>query len=158
MNRNNNLFRQKTNPLFKLGRQFNEFDKSIEDLLHGFGLSSFKGISENPYIPPINLIEKEGEYTLSMEIPGMTKDDIEITISEDNALVLKGEKTCKEEAKEGEEYYYSEISYGSFRREIPLPQNANTEAIKASYDKGVLSISLPKKEKEKPKVKKIAID
>ena len=95
---------------------------------------------------------KDGRYELQAEIPGVDPaKDVEITVR-DGMMTIKAERSEKKESNSR-----SEFSYGSFTRTVSLPHGADEDAIKASYDKGILSVSVPLKESEKP-VKHIAVD
>jgi len=93
--------------------------------------------------------ETKDEILVKAEIPGVNKDDIDITV-ENNRLTISGEKR-QEEEQEGKDYYRTERSYGSFRRIFTLPAQADTDKVKASYDDGVLTVKIPKTEVAKGK-------
>ncbi len=94
------------------------------------------------FIPHTDIKESEKEITVSAELPGMEAEDIDISIT-GNTLTITGKKKHEKEEK-GERYYRSERSYGSFRRSIPLPDNVQEDKIEATYQQGVLNVSLPK--------------
>ena len=83
------------------------------------------------------------------EVPGMDAKDINISVTGD-VLTIKGEKKSEREEKE-ENYHLVERSYGSFSRSMTLPAAVNLDKIEAKYDKGVLTVTCPKKEEVKPK-------
>lgn len=92
----------------------------------------------------MDMQEKEKEYELSVDIPGMNKNEIKIT-TENNMLIIEGER--KKEIREDNDknkYHFMERHYGSFRRELSIPANANADTICATYENGVLRISIPK--------------
>ncbi len=94
-------------------------------------------------IPAVDIAEKEKSFEISAELPGMDEKNIEIKLSNGN-LVIKGEK--KEETEEKKkDYYLSERHYGSFERIFNLPKGVDADKIEASFSKGVLTISMPKK-------------
>jgi HSP20 family protein len=97
---------------------------------------------EGRLAPAIDVRETEQEYRVSVELPGMTKDDIELTVDQ-GRLHVRGEKR-EEQREEEEDYLRVERSYGSFSRTIPLPSTVEEEDIEASYKDGVLDIHLPK--------------
>jgi len=102
-------------------------------------------------------IYKEGEnYILKSELPGMTKDEIDIAI-QDNLVTLKGSKKEEKEVKEGE-YYHCERRFGSFQRSFELPAPIDKKKVKASYKDGVLEVTLPMEEEAKPRQIKIDIE
>ncbi len=99
--------------------------------------------------PSLDMYEEEHDVVVKAEMPGMTKDDIEITLS-DSTLTLKGEKKKEEEVKE-KDYYRCEREYGSFLRTVELPAEVKTDGVKATFKDGVLEIRLPKSEEAKKK-------
>ncbi|RLC62978.1 MAG: Hsp20/alpha crystallin family protein, partial [Chloroflexi bacterium] len=88
-------------------------------------------------------------YVIKAEIPGVKDKDIDVSV-EGDTLTIKGEKKAESEVKE-ENYHRSERYYGSFFRSIPLPSTGDAEKMEASYEDGVLEVSLPKAAEVKPK-------
>ena len=88
------------------------------------------------------VIESEKSIVVKLEVPGMEKEDCQITI-EGNTLYLSGEKRIERESDEGR-YHIMERAYGNFQRAIPLPQNVDGDKAEASYKNGVLTVRLPK--------------
>ena len=111
--------------------------------------SSGLGFSEFERVPAMDVRETDEEVVVTAELPGLEAEELEVTL-EKNMLVLKGEKKLEHEEKK-ENYIRRERSYGSFRRAVMLPCGVKEEEIKASYDKGILTIHLPKDESHKPK-------
>ena len=105
--------------------------------------------------PAVDIEESENEFTVAAELPGMTKDDIELTIK-DNILTLKGEKKTQTEKKDGE-VYLSERCFGSFQRSFNLSNGVDAGKVKAEFKDGILTIHLPKVEEAKPKTVEIAV-
>ncbi|MGE8098259.1 MULTISPECIES: Hsp20/alpha crystallin family protein [Pseudomonas] len=139
-------------PLQKLREQV---DHLFEDFNRGpLGLSPFsRGLFDvEPLlsrelmgygIPAVDITEKDKSFDITVELPGMDQKDVEIKLS-NGSLIIKGEKQeDKEEKRKG--YYLSERHYGSFERMFNLPKGVDADKIEASFSKGVLSISLPKK-------------
>lgn len=110
-------------------------------------------LTERRWMPAVDVFESENAFHFTAELPGLTKEDIEITLDENN-LTLSGERKF-EEKEEGENYHRIERSYGSFTRTFTLPGQVDTENVTAEFKNGVLNISVPKTELAKPK--KIAI-
>lgn len=107
--------------------------------------------------PKIQVTEDKDAVKVSAEIPGINEKDIDLKISADGFLSISGEK--KNESKENDkDNYFSEISYGMFRRTIQLPWDLDYDATTAKYNNGVLNISIPKSQTEKQKFKKISIE
>lgn len=90
--------------------------------------------------PQIEVVERDNQFVVRADLPGMKKEDVKIEITDD-ALTLKGERK-NEEKEEREGYYRSERSYGSFYRQIPLPKGAKTEEANAVFKNGVLEIAM----------------
>jgi len=133
------------------------FDHLFENLWHGFDLPTF-GRYEAPFwamTPRMDVKEDEDRFHIAVELPGMDEKDVEVVLT-DNVLTIKGEK--KVETGETEKpYTYMERSYGSFRRSIPLGVEVATDKIEATFDKGVLTIDLPKTAEAKKAYKKIPV-
>ncbi len=110
---------------------------------------------ENNWTLSIDLKEKNNEYIIKAEVPGLSEEDVNLVIS-NNCLEISGEKKEeKEEEKNGR--HYSEISYGSFYRAIPFEKKVDTEKVQATMNKGLLKITADKQEDSKAKSRKIHI-
>jgi HSP20 family protein len=105
--------------------------------------------------PALDFYEEKDDLIVKAEIPGLTKDEIDISL-EGNTLTIKGEKKEEEEVKE-EDYYRCERSYGAFSRSIDLPVAVQTDKVNASFKNGVLEIRLPKTEEAKKNVVKVKV-
>jgi len=101
------------------------------------------------WTPSMDVIEKEDQILLRAELPGMTEEDVELTV-ENGTLTLQGEKRFEHEESEGQ-YRRIESRYGSFYRSFSLPNSVDQDRIDARFNKGVLEVTLPKVEKAKPK-------
>lgn len=108
-----------------------------------------------PAMPATDVVEHEKEFRITAELPGMEEKDIEIAVSRD-MLTLKGEKREEKEEKK-KDYYMSERSYGSFQRSFRLPDGVDRDKIDAKYEKGVLTITLPKTTEAQKQERKIPI-
>ena len=107
------------------------------------------------WLPTIELSETKDSLIIKAELPGLEGKDIDVTLSGD-ILTIKGEK--KQEKKEEKEHsHYSESYYGSFERSFRLPAEVKEDNIDASFDKGVLKLTLPKTEEAKKKEIKIKV-
>jgi HSP20 family protein len=104
----------------------------------------------------LDLYEEKGEIVAKAELPGLTKEDIEVKITE-NLLTIKGEKKKEEEVK-GKDYYRSERSYGLFMRSVELPREVQADQIKATFKNGILEVRLPVSEEAKKKEIKVKVD
>ena len=103
--------------------------------------------------PAVDIYETENAIVLKAELPGLTKENIELSIH-DGVLTLKGERKFEKEVKE-ENYHRIERAYGSFQRSFSLPTAIEEDKIKASFKEGILEVTLPKAEAVKPKQIKV---
>ena len=101
------------------------------------------------WAPRVDIVEVNGTYELTADLPGLKKDDIKIEIH-DNVLTLRGEKKLEEEKKD-KNYRLCERYFGEFVRTFTLPENVNKDGIEAEFKDGVLTVAIPKVEKAKPK-------
>lgn len=101
------------------------------------------------WMPAVDIREDKDKLTVKAELPGMKKEDINVSLHENN-LILSGERRCEETQKEGE-FYRSECYYGKFQRSILLPTSVDSSKIDASYNDGILRVTLPKSEQAKRK-------
>lgn len=107
------------------------------------------------WTPVADVYETKDNLFLKVEIPGLTEKEIDITV-ENNVLTIQGERKIEEE-KEEKGYYRMERAYGKFLRAFTLPPNVVTEKVNATYNNGVLELTIPKKEEAKPKQIKLEI-
>ncbi|RME67020.1 MAG: Hsp20/alpha crystallin family protein, partial [Nitrospirae bacterium] len=133
-------------------KELEEMRRDMERLFEEF----FKPVRRRWYLPEegvivpnIELYDRKTELVLRAELPGVKKDDIHLTISDDR-LTIKGEMKKEEEVSE-DNYYISEIRYGTFSRTITLPYDVDSEKVKATFKDGILEVVLPKKEEARPK-------
>jgi HSP20 family protein len=105
--------------------------------------------------PTLDVYEQKDDLIVKAEIPGLTKDEIDITL-EGTTLTITGEKKKEEEVKD-EDYYRCERTYGAFSRSIDLPLAVQTDKVNASFKNGVLEIRLPKTEEAKKNVVKVKV-
>ena len=118
-------------------------------------LGTEESLAAGSFVPAVDVYEDEHAIQLKFEVPGLDEKEIDIRL-ENNLLTVKGERKIEKETKE-ENYRRIERRYGTFTRSFTLPNTVSSESVKASYDKGVLTISLPKKEAAKPKQIKIEV-
>src|SRR5256885_4548383 len=114
-----------------------------------------EALTTSSFAPAVDVYEDEHNVTLKIEVPGIEEKDIDVQV-ENSTLTVHGERKIEKEEKE-ENYRRVERQYGSFVRTFTLPQTVDTEKVSATYDKGVLKISLPKKAETKPKKIKVNI-
>ena len=101
------------------------------------------------FAPALDVTETESEYHVSVELPGMTKNDIQVTVDQ-GRLIISGEKKSETEEKR-KNYVRMERSYGSFTRTVPLPSEIKEAEVEATFREGVLTIRLPKSEEARGK-------
>lgn len=137
-------------PILQLHR---EIDRLFDDAFRGFGFPalSVPQPADWPAMlkPALDIQETDKQYTISLEVPGVEQKDIQISL-DDDVLTVRGEKRQEQEKKEGG-FHRVERSYGSFQRALNLPQDANQEAIRASFKNGVLTITIDKREGNAPR-------
>ena len=124
---------------------FNDFDNFLNDFSSSLNSSS-------SWEPKFEVLNTDAMYCIRAEIPGMSKKDIDIEL-ENNTLSISGDRKWNDKDQNN----YSEFSYGKFYRSFNLPENVKENNIKASMKDGILSVQVPRLEKVKPEVKKIAI-
>jgi HSP20 family protein len=150
------------NPLSLVRRFTNDMERLFEDF-EGYRFPLFFGKDFDPFpmelekiewLPPVEVLKKDGHLLVRADLPGMTKDDVKVELTND-MLMLSGErKQEKEEKHEG--FYRSERSYGNFYRQIPLPEGVKTENAHAVFHNGVLEITMPAPKTE-PRTRKLEI-
>lgn len=116
---------------------------------------SQESLAAGSFVPPVDIYEDDKSIRVKMEVPGIDEKDIDVHL-ENNLLTVRGERKLEKETKE-ENYHRIERSYGSFTRSFTLPNTVNAEDVKASYSKGVLSISMGKKAEARPKQIKVNV-
>lgn len=126
----------------------NLMSKRFSDIMDEFFNDAVNARRDN-FVPSIDISETDGQFQISAELPGMKKEDIAINL-ENGRLSISGERNFKNE-EEGKTFHRVETSYGSFNRSFQLPDNVDEDSIKASYEDGLLNISIDKSE---DKVKK----
>jgi len=111
------------------------------------------GTAARRWIPPMDLVETEEDFVLRVDLPGLSEQDVNVEL-ENNVLTVSGERKAEhEERKEG--YYRVERASGVFQRSLTLPDGVNPDGVKASFERGVLEVRVPKPEERKPR--KVAI-
>ena len=106
--------------------------------------------------PAVDVFEQDGNIMVKADVPGLSKDDLEVTATEDS-ISIKGEFK-KEEKVEKEGFYHQERRFGRFFRTIPMPTAIKPDEVKAGFKEGVLEIAAPKAEAEKAKEKRVPIE
>jgi HSP20 family protein len=143
--------RENSDPFLTLHREMNRL---FDDVFRGFGNTGLSSLMEGRLgWPRIELNDGQKELIVSAELPGMTEKDVEVEIA-NGVLTIRGEKKAD---RTGEGKYFTERYYGSFERAIPL-EDIQEDKVEASFKNGVLTISLPKSEKPREDIKRIAIN
>jgi HSP20 family protein len=128
------------------------FGKRFSDIMDEF-FSDAVATRRNSFAPSIDISENEKQYMIDVEIPGVDKKDIKLNV-ENNTLTISGERKF-EKKEDGKQYHRVESHYGTFSRSFSLPDNVNSESINASYNNGILSITVDKSEEKVRKQIKI---
>jgi HSP20 family protein len=142
-----------------------EMDRLFDDFGRDFWRSPFRsGFGIEPFwqkqmtwaaTPAVDVVESEKAYEVTAELPGMDEKNIEVKLSNGN-LTIKGEKQeAKEEKKK--DYYLQERQFGSFERSFQVPDEVDSSKIEATFAKGVLKVTLPKKAEAQKPAKKIEV-
>lgn len=121
----------------KMNELFGDMDKSFSLEVGGFN-------------PRADIIEEEKQVTIYIELPGIAKEQVNISINEDRILNIKGEKKVSQQC-EGKSFIRNERQFGEFSRKFVLPDNLDIEHVSANYDKGLLTLTINKIEPPKPK-------
>lgn len=138
----------KYNPLRELRTMQDQMDRLLN---LSWGAPDFPGedIKEGVWQPAVDIYETAESIVIKAELPDVEQQDIDVRI-EDNTLTIKGERKHESEVKK-ENYHRIERYFGSFQRSFKLPATVNQEQVSANCEKGVLTVTLPKKEEVKPK-------
>ena len=133
-------------------RELTALQGEMSRLFRQFGANE-TGTQRESWMPSIDVFEKADSIQLKAELAGMKPEDINIEV-EDNVLTVSGERRFEEEVQQ-DKYYRIERRYGSFARSIALPQGVDGDRIQATYENGILEVTVPKVEQARPK--KIAV-
>src|SRR3954453_3728463 len=135
-------------PLRELSTLQNEMNRLFNTVFET-PASAGGGAPLRRWMPAMDLVETDDHFVLRADLPGLSQEDVKIEL-EDDVLTVSGERKAEhEEQKEG--YHRVERAFGSFSRTLTLPQGVDPEAITASFDKGVLEVTIPKPEVRKPR-------
>jgi len=148
----NTLIRTARNPM---ARRFND---DIDTLFEGF-FRPMRWVGEEAagegLAPRLDVVERNGDFVVKAELPGVKKDDIEVSV-ENGVLTLSAETRSETEEKEGDRVIRQERRYGRYLRSLRLGKEIDEKKVKASYKDGVLELVLPKAEAVKPR--RISVD
>lgn len=141
------------NPGTGLPVRHNHFEGMFDDFL---GVTRRRMDLQNfDWTPVVNVEEQKDRFEITVEVPGMKKEEIDIEV-QDNVLTIKGERKIEREEADAD-YHICERSYGTFQRAFTLPENVKADGIEAEYEDGILRLAVPKAEPEKPKEIKIEV-
>lgn len=147
-------------PVDNLRREMDRLHREMDRLFDGFlteGAGSWwpELTGRGGMAPQLDVSEDDKAFRVNVELPGMDEKDVDVTLA-DRMLTIRGEKKEDKEQKE-KNYYRRERAYGSFTRRIEIPAEVDATKIDASFNKGVLTIQLPKTKEAQQKVKHIDI-
>jgi HSP20 family protein len=134
------LTRYRPSGIFSVPR---ELDRFMEEALGSWG----RGENLHEWFPVTDVSETPESLTLRLEVPGLSRDQLKISV-ENNTLTVRGEKK-QETSSEDETFHRTERSFGAFERSFTLPPYVDTDTVKASLHDGVLSVTLPRREEAK---------
>jgi HSP20 family protein len=100
-------------------------------------------------LPSVNVVENDEKFRIELAAPGLTREDFKVNVHEDVLTISSEKKT--EDAENKENYTRREFGYASFKRSFNLPETVDSDNIAATYNEGILNVTLPKKEEAKPK-------
>jgi HSP20 family protein len=133
-------------PARSLSKYHDDFGRLLNSF---FGTLPNIGRETGYLCPQVDIGENENEYTVQVELPGVKKGDVKITLK-DNILTIEGEKKFEKKSK-SDNYHCSERTFGKFMRSFELPQTVNQESIGAEFENGILRIAIPKSKAALPK-------
>lgn len=119
------------------------YNKKFSDIMDEFFNDAVTS-RKNSFAPSIDISETDKQYIIDVEVPGIDKKDIELNI-DNNMLTISGERSFNKE-EEGKQYHRVESHYGTFNRSFRLPDNVESDSVKAAYNNGILNITVDKSE------------
>jgi HSP20 family protein len=140
------------NPIRNLTRWNQDIDSMFDSF---FGEKNLFARDSGSFMPRVDIVDEKDTVRLEIEMPGMNKEDIKVTV-ENGVLIISGERTRKSDEKDAN-YVRCERCYGTFSRSFTLGDDIDSEHISADYKNGILYLTLPKTEKSKPKEIMVAV-
>jgi len=154
---------------FQMWPPFESLRQEVDRLLDDFGRSFWRPFGRSifaaeppfrreltlPTMPAVDVVESERAYELTAELPGMDEKKVEVKVV-NGALTIKGEKQ-EEKEEQKKDYYLHERNFGSFERSFSIPEGVDPDKIEATFKKGVLTVTLPKKPEAQKPTKKIEV-
>lgn len=136
---------------------FEDFFRDFYNTRRGFPEMFKRDVLENTKIlPKVDIVDYKDNYSIKADLPGVKEEDIDISVSKDGILSIKGKREEEKEEKD-QNYYRLERSRGTFERELVLPNNYDSDNVQASFNNGILNITIAKKELKADEVKKIKL-
>ena len=157
------LQRRNLTPPFMSGlaREVDQLQDSVQRMFDsplGFPPASIPRLQALAWVPPLEIHETEQSIVMTVELPGLEREDVKLEI-DDDVFTLRGEKRADHlEGDEKKEFLVEERSYGSFERSFSLPPTVNVDKVVAHFEKGVLTVMLPKTESAKARGREIEIE
>ena len=133
------LFR--TSPFALMRRFMEDMEQQWAPFGTGRGGQGMAATGSPSFAPPMEMFERDGHLVVRADLPGLTKDDVQVEVTDDS-LTIAGER-CSEHDEQQGGVFRSECHYGTFRRHIPLPEGVNAEQVRASFQNGVLEVTMP---------------
>jgi len=147
-----------THPLDMFQRDFAGIRSDMDRLFEGY-FGNGKGLASQVWpegkMPSVDEAEDDKAYHVKVDLPGIAEKDVDISLA-DGVLTIRGERTVEDEQKD-RDFVRKERAWGKFERSIVLPFEVDADKVAASFDKGVLSVTLPKSPTARSKVKKISV-
>src|SRR4051812_3158312 len=134
---------------------FNSLQSTLNRVFQDFNRGSDELTTSGSFVPAVDIYEDANGITLKMEVPGVSQQDINVSL-ENNTLTVSGERKFEKNEKE-ENFHRIELRYGAFTRSFSLPNTVDVEKAHANYENGILSIQLAKKAEAKPKQIKVNV-
>jgi len=139
----------------EIDRLFEDFDQGFLTFPHRQSLYDLEPRWLRETAPAVDITEKDNAYEIAAELPGMDQNNIEVNLK-NGVLTIRGEKKQEKEEK-NKNYYLSERRYGSFERSFQVPEGVDAKKIEASFNKGVLTVTLPKSAEAQKSVQTITV-
>lgn len=156
------------NPFAFMRRFADEMDHLFEDFGFSAGLHlpgpltrgrellrRESGLVPAEWSPRVDVLQREGQIVFRADLPGLSRDDVKVDVSDDTLTIHGERKHEKKEQREG--YFYSECSHGSFYRAIPIPDGTDTSKVTAEFRNGVLEVTMPAPPKPEQKMRRVEI-
>ena len=141
------------NPMWEINNLMNEMGKFAKQ---NFTHENRPRVEIGGFQPRIDVLEDKDAIYFEAELPGVSKEDVKVSINDENLLTIKGNKKFEQD-EEVKTCCRTERTFGEFSRSYQLADNFDTENIKANYENGILTLTVPKKEPVKPKEKEVTI-